>query len=131
MKGLPILLLASLLVITSSCNNTNEDDLGLEQDVNHVLFFSNDTDYSKEAPYYDALIELKKNYPTEIKNMLVLSPTNAKQYLNTFHIEGSPALLVIYNNDVMVKISGQVSKEEIIQPISEVLSKNSRKKILQ
>lgn len=120
MKGLP-LLLASLLVITS-CSNSNDDKIQLPHNVKQIIFFSNDQDYSEEAAYYDALIELKKEFPAEIRNMLVISPTNAKPYFQSFHINACPALLVIYNDKVMIRISGKVSKEQIIQPISEILS---------
>lgn len=120
MKGLPFLL-ASLLVITS-CGKTSEEEIKLPEDGKQIIFFSNDQDYSEETAYYDALIELKQHYPKEIQNMLVLSPTDAKPYYQFFQIEACPALLIIYNEKVMFKISGAVSKDEIIQPISDILS---------
>ncbi|MDF2902995.1 MAG: Pal-related lipoprotein [Bacillus sp. (in: firmicutes)] len=122
MKGLPLLLLASLLVMTGSCSNSNEKELKIKHDVKQIVFFSNEADYTGEAPYYDALIELKKSFPTEVKKMLVFSPTKAKQYFKTYHIDSCPALLVIYNRKVIVKINGDATKEDIIDPIAEVLS---------
>jgi hypothetical protein len=118
MKGLHLLLLASMLVVTGSCSMSGENELNLKRNVKQILFFSNETDYTKEATYYDALIDLKKSFPAEIKNMMVLSPSQAKDY----NIKSCPALLVIYNSEVLVKISGNADKEDIIHPISEVLS---------
>ncbi|MGJ7923119.1 small peptidoglycan-associated lipoprotein [Neobacillus sp. LXY-4] len=122
MKGLPLIFLASFMVMTGSCSKADDEGIELKQNVKQILFFSDDTDYSEEAAYYDALIELKENFPKEIKNMLVLSPTNAKQYFKAYQIKACPALLVVYNETVVVKITGNVSKDEIIHPISEVLS---------
>lgn len=124
MKGLQFFLLAALLVITSSCNNHGTKELTLKNNVKHIIFISNDSDYTKEAPYYDALIELKKSFPAEIKNMIVFSPAKAKEYYKTYKINTFPALLVIYNSKVLVNINGTAAtKEEIIQPVSEVLSR--------
>lgn len=124
MKGLSLLLITSLMVITGSCNMFSEEQLDLEQDVMQIIFFSNESDYAGEASYYDALIELKKDYPAEIKNMLVFTPSEGKQYYNAFDIKSCPALLVIFNNEVMVRINGQKTKENIIQPITKALVKD-------
>ncbi len=128
MKGLPLLLLASLLVMTGSCSKSNANELKIKQDVKQIVFFSNEDDYAGEAPYYDALIELKKSFPTEVKKMIVFSPTKAKQYLKTYHIDSCPALIVIYNSKVIVKINGDTTKEDIIQPIAKVLSNDLNQK---
>jgi hypothetical protein len=122
MRGLQLLLFSSFILITSSCNQFKQDDLPLKNDVKQIIFFSNESDYTGEASYYDALIELKNRFPNEFKNMLVLSSTEAKPYYKAYHVEACPALLVINNNEVAVKIFGNVSKEEIIQPVTDVLT---------
>jgi hypothetical protein len=127
MKRLPLLLLASLLVITVSCSQSNKGGLQLKKNVKQILFFSNESNYSEEGSYYDALIELKKRFPDEIKNLIVLSPNNAKQLLKSYKIETCPALLVVYNENVIVKITGKVSKEDIINPVSKALSDDPKK----
>lgn len=124
MKVRSLLFVTSLMVIISSCEKFSEESLNLKKDVMQIIFFSNEADYTQEASYYDALIELKQDFPTEIKNMLVLSPTQGKQYYNTFNVKSCPALLVIYNNEVMVRINGDTSTEKIIRPVSEVLGGN-------
>lgn len=122
MRGLQLLLFSSLILITSSCNQFNREELTLTNGVKQIIFFSNESDYTGEASYYDALIELKLKFPDDFKNMLVLSSTEAKPYYKAYHVESCPALLVINNNEVAVKIFGNVTKEEIIKPITEVLS---------
>jgi hypothetical protein len=121
MKPLSLLLFTSLLIITGSCNRKNEQQIHFKQDVIQIVFFSNESDYSKEASYYDALIELKKKYPTEIKNMIVLSPDKGKPFSEAYDVETCPALLVIYNNKVIARIVGQSSIDEIINPVTDSL----------
>lgn len=123
MKGMSIILTATFLLLTSSCSNTySNEDLGLDYDEKQILFFSNEADYHFEAPYYEAIIELKKKYPDEINNMKVLSGEKASKYYKTFEIDQSPALLVYYQDKVIVNIHGKVSKDDIVQPITKILS---------
>jgi hypothetical protein len=121
MKSLSLLLFTSLLIITGSCNRKSEQQLHFKQDVIQIVFFSNESDYSKEASYYDALIELKREYPSEIKNMIVLSPEKGKQISKEYDVETCPALLVFYNKKVIARIVGQSSIEEIINPVTDSL----------
>lgn len=123
MKGLPLLFITSLLFVTASCkSNDANKDLNIDNSIKQVIFFSDETEYQYEASYYDAIIDLKKEFPEEIKNMMILSPTKAKQYYDTFQVKECPAIIVIYNNQVVVKVDGDTSKEKIIKPIAKVLS---------
>lgn len=123
MKGLSFILAASFLLLTSSCNMAYDyEDLELDHNVKQVVFFSDETDYNHEAPYYDAIIELKKDFPEEIDNMMVLSADKANKYYEMFQVEKCPAILVFYKDKVVVKVNGTVSKEQIIEPMAEVLS---------
>jgi hypothetical protein len=124
MRALSLLLFTSMMMITGSCNKFAVEPLKINRDVLQIVFFSNESDYSKEATYYDALIELKKNYPHEIKNMLVLSPTKGKNIYQAYDIRACPALIVIYNDEIIVRIVGQTSKEEIITPITATFLKS-------
>lgn len=121
MKVFSLLFMASLLFITSCGNYKPKDELILDKNSKQIIFFSNEKDYKEEASYYDAIIELKKEFPNEIKNMKILTLDNAKKYYETFDIEGSPAILLIYNEKVIVKIKGDTSAEQIIKPLSDGL----------
>ncbi|OCA86098.1 hypothetical protein A8F94_11980 [Bacillus sp. FJAT-27225] len=92
----------------------------MDHNIKQVIFFSDATDYEHEGAYYDALIELKKEYPTEMENLMVLSE---KEFFDDFDIQSGPALLVIYKEKVMVRIIGDVSKEQIFMPVSQAISK--------
>ncbi|MDZ5470627.1 small peptidoglycan-associated lipoprotein [Bacillus sp. 31A1R] len=126
MKGLPIILLFSLLTITTSCSRTEEDEgLKIDNSIKQVIFFSNESEYEFEASYYDAIIELKKEFPEEIKNMIVLTPSKGKEHFDTFKVKDCPAIIVIYNEKIVVKVDGATSSDKIIKPIAKVLSKDS------
>lgn len=122
MKGLPLLLIASLLFMTSSCNQLEtKGDLLFEKNIKQIIFFSDDKEYEREASYYDAIIELKKEFPNEIKSMKTINAVNAKKYYDTFDIQSCPAIILIYNEKVLVKVKGEATKEQIIQPITNAL----------
>jgi len=123
MKGLSIILTATFLLLASSCSNiTNYEDLGLEYDVKQIIFFSDEANYNNEAPYYDAIIELKRDFPEDFENMMVLTGDKADKYNKLFDVENHPALIVYYKDEVVVNINGTVSKDEIIKPLANVLS---------
>ncbi|MBY0097725.1 small peptidoglycan-associated lipoprotein [Mesobacillus maritimus] len=125
MKGLSMILTATFLIFTSSCSSTNKyEELGLEYDVKQIIFFSDDANYNYEAPYYDAIIELKREFPEEFKDMMVLSGNKASKYDSLLKVEKQPALVIFYQDKVAVKIHGFVSKDEIIKPITDFLSKD-------
>jgi hypothetical protein len=124
MKGLSMILTATFLIFTSSCSSMNKyEELGLNYDVKQIIFFSDDDNYNSEASYYDAIIDLKREFPEEFDNMMVLSGNKANKYDKLFDVENHPALVVFYQDKVVVKIHGRVSKDEIIQPIAHFLSK--------
>jgi hypothetical protein len=123
MKGYVAVYIISLFVFTASCSkNDSIDSLSIKKNVNQMIFFSDETNLNKEVPYYDAIIELRRDFPTEVENMMVFTREEGKKYYESLQIENSPALIVIYNNEVVANIHGTASKEQIIQPILNVLS---------
>ncbi|MBU8877656.1 small peptidoglycan-associated lipoprotein [Bacillus sp. FJAT-29790] len=122
MKGLPLLFIASLLFVTSSCVNTEtKEELIFDQNTKQIIFFTDGKDYEQEVSYYDAIIELKKDFPNEIKNMKIITASNAQKYYNTFEIQNCPAILLIYQEKILVKIKGEATKSQIVQPFSHAL----------
>lgn len=122
MKGISFILVASFLFLTSSCNTSNHaDELALDKNIKQVIFFSSEDDYEQEASYYDAIIELKEQYPKAIDNMMIIPASNAKKYDDFLHVEHCPAIFVVYGNQIIAKVNGKVTKDEIIEPLSKVL----------
>lgn len=85
-----------------------------------ILFFSDENQIDQEASYYDALLDLEKDYPDQIDKMKVYD--NRKGWED--EIETVPTLMVVDQRHVVVKIEGCVKKkEDIIKPLQHVLSK--------
>lgn len=126
MKGKPILLMAASLLLIISCDRKEpKHSLNVDHNTKQIVFFSDDEALEQEVSYYDAIIELKKSYPEEMKNMKILSASELDDYSNMFEIDHCPALLVYYRNQVIVEIEGKATTDEIVVPIAKVLSGSS------
>jgi hypothetical protein len=124
MKALAVVFMFSLLFFTASCNNHHSiDSLSLKDNVKQIIFFSDETNVQQEVAYYDAIIELRRDFPNEVENMMVFSKDEGKKYIDSLQIQNSPAIIVIYNNEIVANINGVASKDQIMQPILKVLSK--------
>jgi hypothetical protein len=122
MKGLPLLIIVSLLFVTSSCNHKEaKKELMIDDSVKQIIFFSNHKQYEQEASYYDAIIELKRSFPEEIKNMKIITASESKNYYNNFEVKNCPAILLVYQDEVLVEIKGIVPKEQIVKPLANAL----------
>ncbi|MCM3160333.1 MULTISPECIES: hypothetical protein [Bacillaceae] len=112
------------VIVLSSCENLLFSEGPLNEDIpqdKQLVFFSDDENIQREAVYYDALLDIKKNFPEEFENMKIISE---KTDHNQFEIETFPSLLVIDKKQVLVQIEGTVvSKEDILEPVSSALSK--------
>jgi hypothetical protein len=124
MKGKPFLIMAFALFFMVSCDNHKQlrSSLAFDQNTKQLIFFSDEEEYEREVSYYDALIELKKDYPDEIKDMKIFTTSDSKKYFEKFQIDRCPALIVFYNNKVIAVIEGKATVEEIVTPVSNVLS---------
>ncbi len=88
--------------------------------IHKSCFFSDENQIDQEAPYYDALLDLEKDYPEQIDKMKVYD--NKEGWED--EIETVPTLMVVDQRHVVVKIEGCVKKkEDIIKPLQHVLSK--------
>ena len=109
----------------SSCQPAETATITIQgnSDEKQLLFFSDESNIHREANYYDALLELKKQFPREISNMKVVSSSEQKNIYKQYNISEYPSLLVVYKSEVLTLIEGNVSKKEILEPIIEELSK--------
>ncbi|MBT2708064.1 hypothetical protein J7I91_09045 [Pseudomonas sp. ISL-84] len=126
MKGLPLLIIVSLLFVTSSCNHKEaKKELIIDNSVKQIIFFSNHKQYEQEVSYYDAIIELKRSFPEEIKKMKIITASESKNYYNNYEVENCPAILLVYQDEVLVEIKGNVPKEQIVKPMAHALDSGS------
>lgn len=123
MKSLSFVFVATFLFLTASCNPVNNSDqLELNGDIKQVVFFSDDENYKQEASYYDAIIELKKEYPAAFDDIVVIPAANANKYYDLFKVKQFPAILIVHQDEVIANVNGNVTKDQIIEPLSAVLN---------
>ncbi|MGM0873497.1 MAG: hypothetical protein ACQEWV_01645 [Bacillota bacterium] len=111
------------IIILSSCENVlfshDETDEDITQD-KQLLFFSDVDNIDREAVYYDALLDIRKEFPEEFENMKVISEHSDN---GKYNVDIYPSLLVIKKEEIVVQIEGAVlSKEEIMRPVADALS---------
>ncbi|MGV2942175.1 small peptidoglycan-associated lipoprotein [Mesobacillus sp. LC4] len=123
MKSLSFVFVATFLFLTASCNPVNNSDqLEFNGDIKQVVFFSDDENYKHEASYYDAIIELKKEYPAAFDDIVVIPAANANKYYDLFKVKQFPAILIVHQDEVIANVNGHVTKDQIIEPLSAVLN---------
>ncbi|MFB6465739.1 small peptidoglycan-associated lipoprotein [Cytobacillus sp. Hz8] len=125
MKGLlAAFLVLCILVLFFYLSEKKHDEpkLVINHNTKQILFFSQESNFDDEASYYDAIIELKKKFPKEIHNMLIISSKDAAKYYDRYHIEQSPAMVVVYQNKVLFSVDGLIPKERIIEPVEQALT---------
>lgn len=123
MKSLSFVFVATFLFLTASCNPVSDSDkLELNGEIKQVVFFSDDENYREEASYYDAIIELKKEYPAAFEDIVVISAANANKYYDLFQVNQFPAILIVHQDEVLANVNGNVTKDQIIEPLSAVLN---------
>lgn len=113
------------VIILSSCENHLFSNTIPEDNSNEdiqLLFFSDNKDVEKEAVYYNALLQIKNDFP-ELYNIKFVSKKSLEWKYN---IDVYPSLLVINEKEeVVAKIEGFVeTEEEIVNPIVQALSKD-------
>ncbi len=122
LKGFSTLIVIMLLLFIVSCDSSKSNDvLPFDENVKQLIFLSDESEYQYEAAYYDALIELKETYPEAVKNMKTINPNRSEEFLDFLTIKENPAIIVVYNNEIIATVNGEESVEEIVQPIAKVL----------
>lgn len=109
-----------LLFLATGCQEKENVSLEIDSRIKQIVFLSDEMNVANlqiEAPYYDAIIELRQQFPDDFKNMKTILPREASEHFDIFKIEECPALIVLYNEKVIAKVTGENSKEEILQPI--------------
>ncbi|MGG1629015.1 hypothetical protein [Rossellomorea sp. NRS-1567] len=121
--ALAILIISTMLFLTS-CDYISSNKVVLAEDQfieKQVIFFTDERNVSKEIPYYDAIIELKKQYPDSLKRLKVVSLNNEAPNKIADSPPASPAIVVVENNQIICKVEGDITKEDIIKPVSSAI----------
>ena len=110
------------LLFTSACwsSNISNNPLATNHDQMMTVLFSNEQSLRDEAEYYDALLELQHAYPDESLPFQIIYSSD-KEKVKFFNIEQYPTLVVLYDNDVKLRIEGFHQKEDIIRKLENTL----------
>ncbi|QOR68400.1 small peptidoglycan-associated lipoprotein [Cytobacillus suaedae] len=120
MRSLVVFMLSFLLLSSCHLAHNTPSSLIFNNAEKQLLFFSDEDNLHNESSYYDALLEIKKTYPEIVTSMKVI-PSSEKVRYSSFDVDTFPTLLVIHDNQIIAQIEGDLSKEEIIQPLIDVL----------
>ncbi|MDQ0177009.1 hypothetical protein [Bacillus chungangensis] len=124
MKYLKVLCIMAMVLI-SGCEKREAVPIN-EGNKEQIIFFSNPENNLLETPYYDALIELKRQYPHVFIHMEVVNHRDRKDKYRQYHVSSLPALVIIFHNKTIVRIQGEAMKEDIIRSISKALDARNK-----
>lgn len=116
-------LMLSPLLFTSACwaSNVDSNPLATDREQMMTVLFSNEHSLRDEADYYDALLELQHAYPDESLPLQIIY-SNDREKIKFFEIEQYPTLVVLYGNEIKLRIEGLHKKEEIIHQLEATLN---------
>jgi hypothetical protein len=118
-----IILMLGTIAFLSSCSLHNERTAAGLNIEKGILFYSDENNFLEEDSYYEALIELKQNYPADFENYKIIAKNQEYDPALASLNKVFPALLVIKQNKVIFKVTGKATKEDIMKPVSNTLEK--------
>ena len=121
MRGTLLLMTVSFFLLSSCETKDTSSNVPFPEDTKTLVFFSDETNIKEESSYYDALLDLKKTYPTEVSNIKVIKVTDERLLYKQFNVKSTPSLIVVEHNEVITSVEGAKNKEEIIKPIQQAL----------
>ncbi|MFB6497604.1 hypothetical protein [Bacillus haynesii] len=110
------------LFLTSGCSLSHIMPDQHHQSANQrhlkLIFFSDDEHMEQEVAYYDALLDLKKEFPEQVSNMEISHDKGQwKKEVKIF-----PSLLLVNDKKVLVKIEGKIKdKDKIVKLLQKEL----------
>ncbi|WP_100398944.1 hypothetical protein [Bacillus sp. FJAT-44742] len=105
------LLFLAVLCLLSGCsvNNSPAEELSPQS---NILLFSDDENIKEENNYYNALLEVRANFPEKSDSIEVIS-SNQEKLLNHFNVQELPQLIIIKDENNYKRLTGDHPKENI------------------
>jgi len=121
-KYIELMIIGSIFLL-SSCFSTSAqsiDNSFLQHDEETItVLFSDSSKMQDEKTYYDALLELKQEYPNHIPSLLIID-ANERDIIRYFNIEKFPTMLVLTGEQEDLRLEGTFSKDEILAHLIEL-----------
>lgn len=119
-KNIAFFLFSSILILVS-CHSkeaveSNADPTmyyNLQSNNTITFLFSNDERIKEESSYYDALLEFKRQHPDHIQSINFVTERDDADLARLYEVDTYPTLLVIYDQNVKVRIEGFKESFEI------------------
>lgn len=114
----PILSLHLFIFLITGCQlgsqtTTYPADFPATDDEFLLLLVSDEEYLEQEEHYYDAMIDLKKKYPDEMRNIKIVSASSNFRLVKDFDIEQYPSLLILKEKKLQTRIEGPQTKRAI------------------
>lgn len=128
-KYIEMMIIGSIFLL-SSCFSTAasiENPLLQHDEETITVLFSDSSNMHDEKTYYDALLELKQNYPNHIPSLLIIDASD-RDLIRYFNIKQFPTMLVLTGEEEDLRIEGTFTKDEILTHLVELfrLEKGSK-----
>lgn len=119
-----ILLAFTLLLAACQAEEGNSiDDIKKHSDGYLFVFFSNDKHLERESNYYDVLLDLKKQYPNENVDVIIVNSSKKNSLVDHFKVKQYPTLIVMNKGKSVTRIEGVQSKDTIRNKVLNALGK--------
>ncbi|KHF40843.1 hypothetical protein [Halalkalibacter okhensis] len=120
-KCIELMIIGSILLLSSCFSTASSMENPLEQHTDETItvLFSDSSSMQDEKTYYDALLELKQNHPSEMPSFLIID-ADERDAIRYFNIEQFPTMLVITGSHEDLRMEGIFTKDEILTQLMEV-----------
>lgn len=118
------------MFLLTACNTVDSDaisKINLEGEGYHLLFFSDDEKIKLENNYYDVLLDLRKKFPNEMADVILVQSTNKNEKIKKFDVSVYPTLIVIKDGEEKTRIEGKKSKREIMNHLMNAMEEQKNK----
>jgi hypothetical protein len=118
------------MFLLTACNTVDSDALAkinLDGEGYHLLFFSDEEKIKLENNYYDVLLDLRKKFPNEMADVILVQSTNKNEKIKKFDVSVYPTLIVIKDGEEKTRIEGKKSKREIMNHLMDAMEKQNTK----
>jgi hypothetical protein len=122
------LLIFSILALVQGCQSTTEVNINKATtsstiDLYKTIIFSNEDSIKFENTYYDALLTLKNKFPNEKYVVNIIEAAERRDLVDAYNISTFPTLIVINNDDVIIRIEGEHSQDSIYKKLVNTFNK--------
>jgi hypothetical protein len=110
------------ITLLTSCGSPTRESIMIESIERQVLLFSNEENIKAEELYYDAILDLRTEFPEELKTVKIIHQTSIQINNDLIEVRRCPALLMVENNEIVAQIEGVLSKQQITEQLKHILN---------